>query len=154
LHLVKTYHTNYPLASHLHLVYTWIMHNLLKERGLKTTSARIAVLGVFSKIKEPLDASSIYKKIKNKKINEVTVYRTLADFEKSGILRRVDLRKDSVLYELSQEHHHHIVCTNCSRVEEFENEKLEKLLEKIRSSKFRNITEHSLELFGLCLKCS
>ncbi len=141
------------------------MRNLLKEKGYKVTPARLAILEIFSKSKVPLSAEMAYKKLgKSKNINEVTVYRTLGAFEGSGILKRIDLRKDSVYFELADDHHHHIVCTNCNVVEDFENREIEKAIEKMWrrivdksprfSSKFKLIKEHSLELFGLCRKCA
>ena len=142
------------------------MQDLLKNAGYKSTGARLAILEVFSKNKLPLNAETVYKKVSTKggsasggkNINEVTVYRTLSSLEEAGILKRVDLRKNSVHFELTKEHHHHIICTNCERVEDFKNKKLEKVLENIKpskfSSKFKLIKEHSLELFGLCRACA
>jgi Fur family ferric uptake transcriptional regulator len=133
---------------------------LLREKGQKATLARVFILDIFSKKKEPLNAVMVYKELlkraKTKDINEVTVYRTLASLEEANILRRVDLRKESVYFELENEHHHHIVCTNCDTVEEFENDKIEEVLKKIatQSPRFKSIKEHSLELFGLCVNCS
>jgi Fur family ferric uptake transcriptional regulator len=133
---------------------------LLRENGQKATLARVFILDIFSKKKEPLNAVMVYKELlkraKTKDINEVTVYRTLASLEEANILRRVDLRKESVYFELENEHHHHIVCTNCDTVEEFENDKIEEVLKKIatQSPRFKSIKEHSLELFGLCVNCS
>lgn len=136
------------------------LKKLLREKGQKATPARVSILDIFSKKKEHLNALMVYKELlkrhKTKDINEVTVYRTLASLEEAGILRRVDLRKESVYFELQDEHHHHIVCTNCNSIEEFENEKIEEALKKIvtKSSRFRSIKEHSLQLFGLCVNCS
>jgi Fur family ferric uptake transcriptional regulator len=136
------------------------LKNILKGKGQKATLARVSILDIFSKKKEHLNALMVYKELlkrhKTKDINEVTVYRTLASLEEANILRRVDLRKESVYFELQDEHHHHIVCTNCNSIEEFESEKIEEALEKIvtKSSRFRNIKEHSLQLFGLCVNCS
>ena len=151
------------------------MQDLLKNAGYKVTKARLAILEIFSKNKIPLNAEIVYKKVSakgaapaksggqgstsgGKNINEVTVYRTLASLGEAGILKRVDLRKDSVYFELAKEHHHHIVCTKCNDVEDFKNKNLEKVLESIIrsskfSSKFKLIKEHSLELFGLCRVC-
>ena len=135
-------------------------NDLLETKNLKKTSIRIAVLDIFNRTKIPLDAKGLWEKLKKEKTlknaNEVTVYRTLAVFEEEGILKRVDLRKDSVYFELKTEHHHHIVCTNCDMVEDFENLEIEKVLGRIaaKSSKFINIKDHSLELFGLCKTCS
>jgi len=83
------------------------------------------------------------------------VYRTIAFLQKENILARIDWRKDAVLFELNDKHHHHITCLNCDAVEDFENKEIEALLEKIghNSRKFISINDHSLELFGLCKKC-
>ena len=129
---------------------------LLKDLGFKITPTRLAILEVFSKNNKPIDANFIFNKLKEN-INEATIYRTLISFEKSGILRRVDLRKDSVCFELNDDHHHHMVCVKCGFIEDFsENKEMGKLLEGIvsKSKKFRIIKEHSLELFGFCNLCN
>lgn len=135
------------------------MKDLLKEKGLKATPARLAILDIFSKSKVPLSAEKIFLDLKrnkeNKNINEATVYRTLTNFEEVGILAKVDLRKESAFFELAKEHHHHIACLKCDAVEDFESSEVEKVLGRIarNSSKFINIKQHSLELFGLCKAC-
>lgn len=135
------------------------MREILKEKGYKATPARLAILDIFSKNREPINAEVIYKKILKiktlRKINEVTIYRTLLSLEESGILKKVDLRKNSSYFELNNDHHHHIVCTKCNKIEDFENTDLEKIIGRVveKSSKFINIKEHSLELFGLCRMC-
>ena len=136
----------------------------MKEKGYKATPARLAILEIFARNKSPMDAENVYKKIKNiknyKKINATTIYRTLSSLEEGKILKRVDLRKNSVYFELVTGHHHHIVCTNCDQIEDFENLEVEKAIEKVwgrivgKSSKFKSIKEHSLELFGLCRMCA
>lgn len=94
--------------------------------------------------------------LKKKKTNLVTVYRTLATFETAGILRRVDLHKDSVFYELAEHHHHHIVCTDCGTVESFEDCDIKSVTKNAlaRSSKFDSVSSHSLEFFGVCRSCA
>ena len=128
--------------------------NLLQNAKLKNTAPRLAVLKAFAENKYPATAQEIYKKIKN--VDLVTLYRTIASFEKTDLLKRVDLRQDAVYYELNTEHHHHLVCTNCNKIENFENEKVEKIIGEIfrKSDKFKNINEHSFELFGLCKVCA
>ncbi len=134
---------------------------LLKKKGYKITPARTAILDIFIKNKIPLTAYEICKKLDKLKtigdINEATVYRTLSSFEKGGILKKIDLRKDRAYFELSNDHHHHIVCTNCGEIEDFkESNEMEIILSQIvkKSSKFKNIKEHSLELFGICRACN
>jgi Fe2+ or Zn2+ uptake regulation protein len=130
--------------------------DILKENGFKSTPTRLAVLDVFYKNHKPITALFIYKKLKGK-INEVTVYRTLSSFEKCGILKKVDLRSDSICFELNNDHHHHMICVKCGAIEDFkESTEVEKLLGQIveKSIKFKKIKEHSLELFGYCKVCN
>ncbi len=84
-----------------------------------------------------------------------TIYRNLLSFEKSGLVKRVDINKKAAHFELSSAHHHHIVCTDCGEIEDFENDTLEYLIEKTvhLSSHFKHIQKHSLELFGVCKTC-
>ena len=81
----------------------------------------------------------------------------LSSFEKLEIIKKIDLKKDCAYFELNNDHHHHMVCTKCGEIEDFkESKEIEKILEKIvkKSSKFKNIREHSLELFGFCKSCN
>jgi Fur family ferric uptake transcriptional regulator len=130
--------------------------DILKDNGFKNTPTRLAILDVFNKNHKPISADFIYKKLKGG-INEATVYRTLSSFEKSGILKKVDLRSDSICFELNDDHHHHMVCIKCGAIEDFkESKEVEKLLGQIveKSIKFKKIKEHSLELFGYCKACN
>ena len=130
--------------------------HILKGSGFKVTPTRLVVLGLFSDNCKPINAEYIFEKLKRKDINLVTIYRTLASFEKAGILHRVDLHKDSVYYELAEHHHHHIICTDCGMVESFEECGVKKLSNNVlkKSSKFKSISQHSLEFFGLCKSCA
>ncbi len=132
---------------------------LLKSLGLKITTARVEIINILSQSGIPLDAEKITKALKIKKIsiNQATVYRTLTSLVEGGLIKTVDLKKDSIFYELSaKHHHHHIVCTSCNTMEDFNNQEIENLLEKVikKSPKFNKVNEHSLELFGVCVKCS
>lgn len=129
---------------------------ILKDAGLKCTTSRIMILEVLYIFAKPTKSFDIYNKLKNK-IDEATVYRTLASFEKMGIIRQVNLRREAVYFELNIDHHHHIVCVMCGDIEDFkESSEIEKILGRIveKSSRFKIIKEHSLELFGLCKTCN
>lgn len=136
------------------------MKEMLKAKGYKITLARLAIISVFGKAKIPLTAEDVCKSLRkdknNKGINEATVYRTLASFVKDKILKRIDLRKNSIYFELTKEHHHHISCIKCETIEDFENKEVEKALGGVvrNSSRFISIQDHSLELFGVCKSCS
>lgn len=128
---------------------------ILRKAQLKVTLARKTILNVFSFDCNPINAEYIYENLKGTKINLVTIYRTLALFEESGIIKRVDLRKNSIFYELADHHHHHLVCIKCGITEGFENCNVTSISKKVlkKSSLFKSIEQHSLELFGLCKSC-
>ncbi|MEY2664780.1 MAG: hypothetical protein RIT04_588 [Candidatus Parcubacteria bacterium] len=139
----------------------------LKESGFKVTPARQAILSVFAEQHEPIDAEFIFKYIQRaeknttrtgaaKDINLVTIYRTLTSLEKAGIVKRVDLRKGSISYELADTHHHHIVCTSCGCIEDFDMCEVEGVARAVlkNSKNFIQVSQHSFELFGTCKKCA
>lgn len=127
----------------------------MKKFGLKVTVPRTSVLDVFQSSKKPLSADDVIGKLENQDINDVTVYRTLSLFERLGILRKIDLRKTSVFYELTDYHHHHIICEECGDLEDFEICIDKNTMHKIKdqSQKFKIISDHSLEFFGICNQC-
>ena len=129
--------------------------NLLKEKGFKVTPTRLLILDSFSVGCNPLNAEDIFKSLKKSKINLVTIYRTLTSFEEEGILKRIDLHKDSAYYELADHHHHHIICTDCGLIESLgdcNEASLSKSALK-KSKKFQTVSQHSLEFFGVCREC-
>lgn len=134
-------------------------NKVLKEKGFKVTRNRLDILNIFSVDCKPINAEYIYKVLKNKKINLVTIYRTLFSFEKAGILKRVDLHSGSVFYEIVEDnHHHHIVCLSCKKVKNFIGcqSDADLLISKAlkNNKEFKFISHHSFDLFGLCQKCS
>jgi len=131
----------------------------LKEKGFKVTQTRLDIFGIFSNDCKPINAEYIYKILKNKGLNLVTIYRTLLSFEKAGIIKRVSLNKESIYYELvGDHHHHHIVCLHCKKVSNFDGCKADSdsLISKAlkQNKNFDSISHHSFDLFGLCKKCS
>lgn len=133
------------------------LEHVLKTHKIKITGARIAILRLFTECDKPQSADMIEKRLKGESINQVTIYRTIESFVKAGIIGRVDLRQGSVFYELKSghNHHHHIICTKCGTLEDFESCQIETLSKKIisESTKFKLIKDHSFELFGICNYC-
>ena len=133
--------------------------SILKEKGFKITETRLDILGIFSNDCKPINAEYIYKILKNKGVNLVTIYRTLLSFEKAGILKRANLNQESVYYELvGDHHHHHIVCLKCKKVSNFNGckEDSDSLITKAlkQNKDFDSISHHSFDLFGVCKKCA
>lgn len=135
------------------------MHNTyineLKRLKYKITPARVKIIMLLSSFDKPLTVEMMCEKIGDKSINQTTVYRTVEFLLKLRLIGRVDLRGDAVYYELLDRHHHHIVCTSCGALEDFESCKIESVAKNIlsKSKKFKSIDDHSFELFGICKLC-
>jgi Fur family ferric uptake transcriptional regulator len=130
---------------------------MLRTAGLKCTPPRLAVLTLLAEGGHYINAQEIHEKLGKKKgLDLVTIYRTLASFEKAGIAKRVDVRKGAVYYEFNEGHHHHVICTNCEKVAEFtdagDEELIAKALKQVKG--FSSISHHSFDLFGLCNTCA
>lgn len=129
---------------------------ILQDSGLKRTTPRLAVLKALSEFRYPETAKEIHKRLRKENVDLVTLYRTLALFEKSQLIQRVDLHTDAVYYELNRDHHHHIICTNCKKLEDFKLCDVDYLIKKITSqaSNFKKALNHNLEVFGICNTCA
>lgn len=128
---------------------------LLHKNGYRATEGRIGLISELARTKMPESIQSLSKRLKNV-FDEANIYRALESFVKSGFVKKIDLQKPHAYYELSLgKHHHHLVCTECGKIEDVEihEEDLEKKALKSAKS-FVQIKSHSLEFFGLCRACS
>jgi Fe2+ or Zn2+ uptake regulation protein len=130
--------------------------HILRSAGLKCTPARLAILS-FLKGQHFASAQEIHNSIGKKKgFDLVTIYRTLGSFEKAGLVKRVDVRKDALYYEFNEGHHHHIICTKCEKVADFDDTGDKILITKAlkQAKDFKSISHHSFDLYGLCNTCA
>ncbi len=134
-----------------------IAHDALRKRGLRATAARILIFNVLKKSRYPLSVHDVKKHREAKRIDTVTVYRTLEAFNRSGLVSQVDFRLGRAFYELSEgQDHHHIMCVNCNKIQDFTGCDFQSLAKQaLRQARgFTQITSHSLEFFGLCAPCA
>lgn len=119
----------------------------------RNTDERALVLKVLSASHVPLTVSEIKKKV-GAAAHTATVYRALQVLILNGSVRRVDMQSRAARYESNSDHHHHIVCTGCGVIEDVHTEPKGLESRVLDSSKrFKSITSHSLEFFGVCKKC-
>lgn len=128
---------------------------LLQESGLKSTEARIALLNLFDREKNPLDVFSIAESLKSSgvEMDQATVYRVLDVLTQKGLISRLEFGEGKYRYELPKTHHHHLICQNCGKIEDVEGNFVEKIEEGIKIKNGFLIKSHSLEFFGLCKNC-
>lgn len=129
----------------------------LKKAGLKITLPRLKILEILEKAKEHhLSAEDIYKTLieSGEEIGLATVYRVLTQFEEAGLVVRHNFEADQAVFEIDHgAHHDHLVCVKCHRVEEFVDHIIEKRQEEIAKNAGYAITDHSLNIYGICRSC-
>lgn len=130
----------------------------IRKAGLKVTSPRVKILELFSNSEQNhLSADDVYKLLldSSEEVGVATVYRVLTQFEDAGILKRHNFEGDHAVYELNHgDHHDHLICIKCGRVEEFMDPVIEAKQDDIaRKAKFE-IVDHALTIYGICKACS
>jgi Fur family transcriptional regulator, ferric uptake regulator len=129
----------------------------LTDSGLKVTKNRIAILQEIKKQTKPFTIPELQDKLSSKKIDQVTLYRSVNSFLKAGLLKELRLQKGNSSYEYNHgDHHHHIVCTVCGSIESIDICVADSVARKLLSQKtsFVAITDHHFELFGVCRACA
>ncbi|OGV29609.1 MAG: transcriptional repressor [Legionellales bacterium RIFCSPHIGHO2_12_FULL_35_11] len=129
----------------------------LKDAGLKITIPRIKILQILEQsVDHHLSAETIYKLLieTGEDVGLATVYRVLTQFEAAGLVCRHYFEGGSCVFELSQgSHHDHLVCMECSRVEEFFDDIIEQRQRMIAEKTHFKMIDHSLTIYGLCSGC-
>jgi Fur family ferric uptake transcriptional regulator len=131
----------------------------IRNAGLKVTLPRVKILEMLeSRTMEDrhLSAEEVYKSLlsEGEEIGLATVYRVLTQFEAAGLVKRHHFEGGNSVFELNRgDHHDHLVCIRCGKVQEFSDETIEDRQKEIaRKMKFQ-LTEHSLCLYGVCSDC-
>jgi Fur family ferric uptake transcriptional regulator len=104
-----------------------------------------------------LTANEIFEALraKDRKIGLASVYRALDQLTSLQLVQRLEF-PDAARYEpmpASGEHHHHLVCESCGKVEPFEDGGLERALERVGEGAGFHVEAHDVLLRGACADC-
>ena len=128
----------------------------LKSTGLKATIPRLKILEVFQGGRQRhMTAEDVYRVLleEHSDVGLATVYRVLTQFEQAGILLRSHFEGGKAVYELDEgQHHDHLVCLDCGRVEEFYDAEIEKRQHAVAKAKGFTIADHALSLYAHCTR--
>ncbi len=131
----------------------------LRDVGLKVTLPRVKILEMFEKMSEShqhLSAEEVYKILleKGEEIGLATVYRVLTQFEAAGLVTRHHFEGGNSIFELNHgDHHDHILCVKCGRVDEFVSEEIENLQKQVAGRLGYVLEDHCLYMYGVCPAC-
>ncbi len=131
------------------------MAQALRDAGYRLTQPRLAVLQVLDENDAGLNPEAIYDRGRAiyPSLGLVTVYRTLDLLAELGLVRRVHSEHRCHSYASAGTDRHHLICAGCHRVTEFPCNGLDALIEAVRQQTGYTVTEHLLELTGLCPAC-
>ncbi|MCF8223953.1 MAG: transcriptional repressor [Bacteroidales bacterium] len=126
--------------------------SVLKDRGLKVTPQRIAVLDALYSTNEHPSAEKLIDIVRrnNPHIAKGTIYKILDFFIESGLVKKVHSAGDRMRYDAFTERHHHLYSLDTDRIEDYHDEELNAILEEY--FKKRSIPHFRIEDIQLHIK--
>ncbi len=130
----------------------------LQMRGMRNTEQRRVLLDHVFKKHQHFDVDQLIDQLPRKGrdgyVSRPTVYRTLSEFVDAGLLRKIELDGRSVYeHDYGYPQHDHLYCTECHRLIEFQNEKLEEIRQGVAEVHGFQVTSHRLIISGICRGC-
>jgi len=127
----------------------------LRERGLRVTTARRAVLAALLDADGHLRAEDLAAVVQDRHpdIHLSTVYRALETFEEVGLVTHVHLGHGPSTYHLSDQLHHHAVCESCGAVIELPDDVLDAVATRVRAEFGFEVDARHFALAGRCSVC-
>ncbi len=131
---------------------------ILKTNGFKFTAQREAILKTLYENPDHFTPENLYLLVKEKYPNLntgiTTVYRTLNLLEENKLATSLSFGSQGKKFELGNKpHHDHLICESCGKIIEFEDEQIEILQSKIAKRHDFKLTNHLMQLYGLCKNC-
>ena len=120
------------------------------------TRQRLQVANALAADGRQVTADELYRSLRRHepKIGRATVFRTLETLVEAGVARRLELDGHVYAYVAClPEHHHHLACTNCGRVEEIDEAYVRPIAEKLAREMGFQIDDARLDFYGRCATC-
>jgi Fur family transcriptional regulator, ferric uptake regulator len=135
-----------------------VLSAYLKSHGGKMTAPRATVLEAFLSLERHVTAEQVFEVARKTDpgIGQATVFRTMRLLAEAGLAREARTAAGSMEYEHAYRHahHDHLICVDCGKVVEFEDEGIEKAQEAVYRSLGFEPTWHRMELLGRCPACA
>lgn len=128
----------------------------LEQQGLKFTRQRKAIAEAFYGSGKHLSLSELLDMARQQEssIGYATVYRTMKLLADGGLATEHQFADGQARYEPAEEghHHDHIICIQCGRIVEFEDNVIESRQDSIAERMGFRVAAHRLEIYGDCLR--
>src|SRR5437763_1955613 len=126
------------------------------SRGRRPTRQRVVVAVAIAAAKRALSAQELYARIKPRHptLGRATVYRALEAQVQDGMASRFEREGHVSAYvACDPEHHHHLVCTRCQRVDNLDETAIAPLLSSVGRRHAFQVDHAALDFYGLCRSC-
>jgi Fur family transcriptional regulator, ferric uptake regulator len=139
------------------------LHEMVEERlhrvGQRYTPNRRALVDAL-RTRGPVSIGDLL--VGRRAIPQSSAYRNLAVLEQAGVIRRVITDDDFARFELDEgltEHHHHLVCSNCGRIEDVAipanvERSIGRTFDRLAKGAGFASVGHRLDLIGRCRSCA
>ncbi|MEX0850819.1 MAG: Fur family transcriptional regulator [Gaiellaceae bacterium] len=133
------------------------LHRMRSETG-RSGGARRVVVEFLGGQHCCLSAQQIHDGVRaaGARVGIASVYRALEGLDELGLVQRVDLGDGVSRFERADpggDHHHHLVCDDCGRIEPFENPALEAAIVEVAGGRGYDVAAHEVVLRGACEDC-
>lgn len=128
----------------------------LAAAGERVTTQRVLIAERLAAAGRQLTATELLKRVRRDEptIGRATVYRTLETLVDAGLVRRLEQDGHVYAYVACQpEHHHHLACTSCGRVEEIDEAHVRPIAQRVAAERGFVIDDARLDFYGRCAIC-
>ena len=131
----------------------------LAAAGHRRGGARTAIIELLGEQDCALSAVEIQEALQSRgrEASRASIYRVMEELERIGLVDRVEVGHGTSRFEPARgaaEHHHHIVCDRCGRLEPFSDPGLERAIERVSERLEVQVSEHEIVLRGACSSCA
>lgn len=130
--------------------------NALRSNGFRLTAARKSIVAALVNTEGHVSADELVEVVHERSpgVGRMTVYRTLEVLTGLGLIRPVYQGSAAARYVLLADgHHHHMICSQCQRIIEFDQCSLADTLSSLSTWSQFSVEGHLLEIYGRCLDC-
>lgn len=129
----------------------------ISDRGLKSTRQRDLIVDTFLVQEGHLNVEELLERVRraDARVSAATVYRTMKLLSECGLAAPHHFDDGQTRYEavLGRHHHDHLICKQCGKIIEFEDDRIEELQKAVAKAHGFLVTHHKLEMYGQCHAC-
>jgi Fur family transcriptional regulator, ferric uptake regulator len=134
------------------------LNEFMRVQGKRQTRQREVIVDAFIRAKDHMTLQQLLTRsqVVEPSIGFATVYRTMKLLVEAGVAEEHRFGEGQSRYELADvdgEHHDHLICVRCGRIEEFEDHEIERRQAKVASTLGWSVTHHVHEIYGVCPTC-